>query len=75
MVFWTGPPEDQGSTVSDSHGSEFYAAWVLGAALVVFGVSSGYFVPYTVRGTDLVSARVSSLAPPAPPIHGTKVKK
>jgi NADH:ubiquinone oxidoreductase subunit 4 (subunit M) len=75
MVFWTGPPDDQAGTVSDSHGSEFYAAWVLGAALVVFGVSSGYFVPYTVRGTDLVSARVSSLAPPAAPTHGTKAKK
>lgn len=75
MVFWTGPQEDPATAVPDSHGSEFYAAWVLGAALLVFGVSSGYFVPYTVRGTDLVAARVSSLAPPAAPATGTKSKK
>ena len=39
------------------------ARWWLAAAVVVFGITAGYFVPYTVHGTDLVAARVSSMAP------------
>ncbi len=67
-VFWTGPAGAEDPGVADSHGSEFYAGWILAAAVVVFGISGGYFVPYTVHGTDLVAARVSSYAPPPPPV-------
>ena len=68
-VFWAAPaPAEDDLAVSDSHGSEFYAGWILAAAVIVFGVSGGYFVSYTVHGTDLVAARVSSYAPPPPPV-------
>ncbi len=48
--------------VADSQGSELYSAWVLGGAALLFGIFAGYFVPYTVQGTALVSARVSAAA-------------
>ncbi len=62
--FWApgGEPELP-EPITDSRGSEFYAGWWLAAAAVVFGITAGYFVPYTVHGTDLVAARVSSMAP------------
>jgi NADH:ubiquinone oxidoreductase subunit 4 (subunit M) len=66
-VFWTSPAEEGGVPVADSHGSEFYAGWILAGLLIAFGVSAGYFVPYTVHGTDLVAARVSSYAPAVVP--------
>ncbi len=56
--------------VADAHGSEFYAGWLLAGLLIIFGISAGYFVPYTVHGTDLVAARISSYAPPPPPAGG-----
>ncbi len=63
-LFWGGPEDEaEVERVSDARGSEFYAGWWLAAAIVVFGLTAGYFIPYTVHGTDLVAARVSSLAP------------
>ncbi len=73
-VFWTGPRSEPQVSVSDSHGSEFYAGWVMAGLLIVFGISAGYFSPYIVHGTDLVAARVSSYAP-APPVAPKGVHK
>ena len=71
-IFWTGPKAELQLAIADSHGSEFYAGWIMAGMLIVFGFSAGYFVPYTVHGTDLVAARVSSYAPPpAPAPKGT----
>lgn len=61
-LFWAPPGAGEGEPVGDARGSEFYAGWWLAAAVVVFGISAGYFIPYTVHGTDLVAARVSSVA-------------
>lgn len=61
-VFWGVPAEDDLPQLADAHGSELYAGWWLAAALVTFGLCAGYFIPYTVHGTDLVAARVSSMA-------------
>ncbi len=69
-VFWTGPREELQELVPDAHGSEFYAGWIMAGLLIVFGISAGYFAPYTVHGTDLVAARVSSYAPA--PAHVSK---
>jgi len=69
VLFWSGgaPGTTEATEVADAHGSEFYAGWILASLLVAFGISAGYFVPYTVHGTDLVAARISSYAPPPPP--------
>ncbi len=69
-VFTASPDNIEAVTVSDSHGSEFYSGWVLAAAAVTFGVFAGFFIPYTVQGTSLVSARVSAVAP----VTSAKVK-
>ena len=62
--FWAPAGDaEEADQIADARGSEFYAGWWLAAAVVVFGISAGYFVPYTVHGTDLVAARVSSMAP------------
>jgi NADH-quinone oxidoreductase subunit M len=61
-VFTVNPDNAEVVEVADSHGSEFYSGWALAAAALVFGVFAGYFVPYTVQGTSLVAARVSSVA-------------
>ncbi|MGH7609133.1 MAG: proton-conducting transporter membrane subunit [Candidatus Dormibacteria bacterium] len=57
--------------IADSQGSELYSAWVLAGAAVLFGLFAGYFVPYTVQGTALVSARAAAAAS-ASPHHGAK---
>ncbi|HUY55635.1 MAG TPA: proton-conducting transporter membrane subunit [Candidatus Nanopelagicaceae bacterium] len=62
-VFTANPDNAEVVTVSDSHGSEFYAGWVLAAAAIMFGIFAGFFIPYTVQGTSLVAARVSAVAP------------
>lgn len=62
-VFWGEPADADQPQLPDAHGSELYAGWWLAAALVTFGLFAGYFLPYTVHGTDLVAARVSSMAP------------
>ncbi|MGH7666731.1 MAG: proton-conducting transporter membrane subunit [Candidatus Dormibacteria bacterium] len=66
-VFSGAPDGMEPVGLADSHGSEFYSGWVLGAAVVLFGIFAGYFLPYTVQGTSLVAARVSSAAPVAHP--------
>ncbi|MGC1183697.1 MAG: proton-conducting transporter membrane subunit [Candidatus Dormiibacterota bacterium] len=65
-VFTVNPDNAEVVEVADSHGSEFYSGWTLAAAAVVFGLFAGYFVPYTVQGTSLVSARVSAIASATP---------
>lgn len=65
-VFTSNPDNAEVVSVSDSRGSEFYSGWVLAACAVLFGVFAGYFIPYTVQGTALVSARISAAAPVAP---------
>jgi NADH-quinone oxidoreductase subunit M len=65
-VFSTNPDNAEVVAVPDAHGSEFYSAWVLAAGVVLFGLFAGYFIPYTVQGTALVSARISAVAPVAP---------
>ncbi len=62
-VFANDADNPELTTVGDSHGSEFYSAWVLGTGIVLFGIFAGYFVPYAVQGTSLVSARISAVAP------------
>ncbi len=66
-VFSTNPDNAEVVAVPDARGSEFYSAWVLTAGVVLFGLFAGYFIPYTVQGTALVSARISAVAPVAPP--------
>jgi NADH-quinone oxidoreductase subunit M len=61
-VFTVNPDNAEVVEVADCHGSEFYSAWTLAAAAVVFGIFAGYFVPYTIQATSLVSARVSAIA-------------
>jgi NADH-quinone oxidoreductase subunit M len=62
-LFASNPDNVEVTTVADARGSEFYSAWILAAAAVLFGIFAGYFVPYTVQGTALVSARISAAAP------------
>ncbi|MGC2191661.1 MAG: proton-conducting transporter membrane subunit [Candidatus Dormiibacterota bacterium] len=62
-VFTANPDNAEVVSVADSHGSEFYSGWMLAAAAILFGIFAGYFIPYTVQGTALVSARVSAVAP------------
>ena len=62
-VFTSNPDNAEVVTVPDAHGSEFYSGWALAAAVILFGVFAGYFIPYTVHGTALVSARVAAAAP------------
>ncbi len=62
-VFWGAAEGQAEATVADARGSEFYSGWGLSAAVVLFGIFAGYFMPYVIQGTDLVSARVSAAAP------------
>jgi NADH-quinone oxidoreductase subunit M len=62
-VFTANPDNAELVSITDSRGSEFYSGWVLAAAAVIFGIFAGFFIPYTVQGTALVSARVSAVAP------------
>ncbi len=62
-VFTANPDNAEVVAVADSTGSEFYSGWVLAAAAILFGIFAGYFIPYTVQGTALVSARVAAVAP------------
>jgi NADH:ubiquinone oxidoreductase subunit 4 (subunit M) len=66
QVFSAHPDNAEVPDVPDSRGSELYSAWILAAAAVLFGIFAGYFVPYTVQGTALVSARISAAAPAIP---------
>lgn len=62
---FTSNPDNAEVVVADSRGSEFYSGWVLAAGALIFGIAAGYFIPYTVQGTALISARISAAAPVA----------
>jgi NADH-quinone oxidoreductase subunit M len=66
-LFAGNPDSAEVESVTDARGSEFYAAWILALAAVLFGLFAGWFVPYTVQGTALVSARISAAAPAVSP--------